>query len=69
MSQLILTGLLVAAAWSALRALQKAGEKRREQVAEFARKATVKPDEPRDMGTLRETDTGVYEPDRPQHTR
>jgi len=65
-SQIFITGLLVAGAYSAYKALSRMVARRRDDVTDFARRATGAA-EPRDLGRLEPNEQGVYVPVRRDH--
>ena len=65
MTKFVFAALLVAVCYSAYRAIMRTAERQRE-----AQVRTRKPSgsiEPRDLGRLRETDSGIYVPDEERH--
>lgn len=71
-SQILFTGLLMAGAYAAFRALGRVARRRRDEVADFARRATqaaAERQEPKDLGTLHRDERGVYVPAEPGQDR
>lgn len=62
MGNILLTALLILAAWAAWRTLRDKGESRRSSVEEAARTATERMTRTRDAETLEAGRDGVYRP-------
>jgi hypothetical protein len=60
MTKLVFAAVFMAACYSAYKAIARAAERQRESMVHARRQARV---EPRDLGTLRETEDGYYVPD------
>tara|TARA_R110000868_G_scaffold55378_1_gene172111 strand:- start:1269 stop:1460 length:192 start_codon:yes stop_codon:yes gene_type:complete len=60
MTKLVFAAVLMAACYSAYKAVVRAAERQRESMVRARSQSRV---EPRDLGTLRETSDGLYVPD------
>ncbi|HUD53456.1 hypothetical protein [Parvibaculum sp.] len=60
MSKLVFAAVLMAACYTAYKAVLRAAERQREQMVRARARHSV---EPRDLGTLREVEQGLYVPD------
>lgn len=60
MTKLVFAAVFMAACYSAYKAFARAAERQRESMVRARQRARV---EPRDLGTLRETEDGLYVPD------
>lgn len=62
MTKLVFAAVFMAACYSAYKAIVRAAERQRESLVR-ARSQSQSRVEPRDLGTLRQTDDGLYIPD------
>lgn len=60
MTKLVFAAVLMAACYSAYKAVVRAAERQRESMVRARSHSAI---EPRDLGTLRETSDGLYVPD------
>lgn len=60
MSKLVFAAVLMAACYTAYRAILRAAERQRDSMVRARAQSRV---EPRDLGTLREVEDGLYVPD------
>ncbi len=60
MSKLVFAAVLMAACYTAYKAVLRAAERQREMMVKARARTSV---EPRDLGTLREVEQGLYVPD------
>lgn len=60
MTKLVFAAVFMAACYSAYKAIARAAERQRESMVRARSQSRM---EPRDLGTLRQTDDGLYVPD------
>tara|TARA_R110000868_G_scaffold91679_4_gene254055 strand:+ start:2806 stop:2997 length:192 start_codon:yes stop_codon:yes gene_type:complete len=60
MTKLVFAAVFMAACYSAYKAIARAAERQRESMVRARSRSSI---EPRDLGTLRETEDGLYVPD------